>query len=514
MHISKADEDGRPAKARLDELRQEMGVLQRKAFEKGIGTVIVLEGIDVWGIAKHTNQFARGLDPRGFDLHFTQKPTPHEKQRPFISRFFEMMPARGRIAIFDRSWYFWLVHECYRGGERRLERCITSIQMMERQHALEGWVILKFYFDLKKKELKRRSQERSPKDPCREEYHREGEEFVKDYDEVVDLWKDVLRETEAPYAPWNWIWKEDESEAMLEVITRTMQEMEAAISGRAPRTMGCARSAAARPRGGFPPGEVAMRRTVPVDKYKEALPQLQARLVQLQCQMFKARTPTVLAFEGWDAAGKGGNIVRITAPLNPRGYKVVPIGAPNADEKAHHHLWRFYRKMPRDGHIAIFDRSWYGRVLVERVEGLTPEREWRLAFDEIREMEGMLASHGTNVLKFWLHIDRDEQLRRFQQREGDEHKRWKITAEDYRNRERWDDYMPAVREMISRTDSEEAPWVVVPSNDKRYARLFVLRKVIESMERSLEMERTPWPECVSHLMVEGGEPRGQGLAQG
>lgn len=491
-----------------------MGVTQRKAFERGIATVIVLEGIDVWGIAKHTNQIARGLDPRGFDLHFTQRPTAHERERPFISRFFEVMPARGRIAIFDRSWYFWLVHECHRGGERKLERCLRSIQMMERQHALEGWVILKFYFDLKKKELKRRSHERSAKDPCREEYHREGEEFIKDYDKVVGLWKDVLRETEAPYAPWNWVWKEDETEAVLEVMTKIVQDIGSAVSRAAPRAVVPSRMTGTGERCGFSLGKVEMGRTVPVDKYKEALTHLQARLVQLQCEMYKSRVPTVLAFEGWDAAGKGGNIVRITSPLNPRGCKVVPIGPPSPDEKAHHHLWRFYKSMPRDGHIAIFDRSWYGRVLVERVEGLTSEREWGLAFSEIQEMEEMLASHGTNVLKFWLHIDREEQLRRFQQREGDERKRWKITSEDYRNRERWDDYVPAVEEMISRTDAEDAPWVVVPSNDKRYARLFVLLKTIESMERCLEMETTPWPDCICDLMAKAEGPGGQGLAQG
>jgi polyphosphate kinase 2 (PPK2 family) len=215
--------------------------------------------------------------------------------------------------------------------------------------------------------------------------------------------------------------------------------------------------------------------------------------------MYKSRIPTIIAFEGWDAAGKGGNILRLTSSLNPRGYQVVPVGAPKEEEKTHHHLWRFIRRFPKDGHITIFDRTWYGRVLVERVENLTPEEEWSLAYGEINDMEEMLADHGALLIKFWLQIDKREQLRRFHLRQEDPQKNWKITSEDWRNREKWENYMPAIEEMVERTSTDNAPWTIVPSNDKRFARLYVLQKVIEAMEESLEEESTVWPDCLSQV---------------
>ena len=501
--------NGKETKAKLEELRLELGAMQRKAFERRVPLVIILEGMDVWGMARYVNHIARGLDPRGFDLDLTPSPSQNERQKPFISRFFEMMPSRGRIAIFDRSWYFWLVHECYRGGDRkRLQRCLRGVHMLERQHALEGWVILKFYLDLKKKELKRRCQEHDPKDPCRGEFHPIGEEFVKDYDEVVDLWKDVLRETDTPYAPWHWVWKEDENEAMVDMLQRIKEAVDPLLT-RAPLPHRLEQEYGPQP---LPStlnvlDQVNMGRTIPVERYKEILPKLQTRLGQLQCELYKRKLPVVMVLEGWDAAGKGGNILRLTAPLNPRGYRVVPIAAPSDEEKARHHLWRFYKGFPRDGHITIFDRSWYGRVLVERVEGLTSSKEWGWAFDEINEMERMLTDHGTVLIKLWLHIDREEQMRRFQHREEDQRKRWKITAEDYRNREKWSSYLPAVEEMFARTSTKEAPWVVVPSNDKRFARLFVLQRTIEAMEMGLEEEAKPWPEWLGEVGAQGQEVR-------
>lgn len=506
----KSDEhrNGKETKARLDELRRDLGALQRKALERRVPVVIILEGMDVWGIGRHVNHIARGLDPRGFDILFTQKPTQHEKEKPFISRFFEMMPARGRIAIFDRSWYFWLVHECYSCDDKKTMRsCLRGVHMLERQHALEGWGILKFYFDMKKKELKRRCHEYDPKDPCRGEFHPVGEEFIKDYDEVVDIWKDVLRETDTPYARWEWVWKEDENEAMLDVLQRIKMHMERLLADGPSRPNPVRRGydAFSLPVRKMDLAKVDMDRTVTIEGYKEALPKLQARLGQLQCQMYKKRIPTVIAFEGWDAAGKGGNIVRLTASLNPRGYQVVPISAPKEEEKAHHHLWRFFKRFPKDGHITIFDRSWYGRVLVERVEGFTSDREWGWAYDEINEMEEMLADHGTALIKFWLQIDKEEQMRRFQQREEDQRKNWKITTEDWRNREKWDAYLPAVEEMISRTSTKDAPWIIIPSNDKRFARLYVLQKVIEAMEACLEEESTEWSEWLSEACAQGLE---------
>jgi polyphosphate kinase 2 (PPK2 family) len=221
-------------------------------------------------------------------------------------------------------------------------------------------------------------------------------------------------------------------------------------------------------------------------EYREQLKPLQRRLFELQNELYRKRIPSVIVYQGWDAAGKGGNIRRLTGGLDPRGYEVIPVAAPTAEEKAHHYLWRFWRELPKAGHTAIFDRSWYGRVLVERVEGFCTEDEWRRAYAEITEFERELTEFGTVVVKFWLHIDRDEQLRRFQAREQTPHKQWKITDEDWRNRDKWDRYKAAVVDMLQRTSTPHAPWTILEANCKLHARIKALRTVVAAWEEALK----------------------------
>ena len=225
------------------------------------------------------------------------------------------------------------------------------------------------------------------------------------------------------------------------------------------------------------------------EEYKKELARLQARLSELHNELYKYRIPVVLAFEGWDAGGKGGAIKRLTQALDPRGYQVNPVAAPNDAEKTHHYLWRFWKQFPKDGHVAIFDRSWYGRVMVERIEGFCQEEEWKRAYHEMNEMEEQLAHHGTIVLKFWMHIDKDEQERRFKERMENPAKQWKITDEDWRNREKWDAYEKAVDEMLIRTSTTYAPWILVEADCKYYARIKVLRTVVEAIEKRLKEEK-------------------------
>ena len=220
--------------------------------------------------------------------------------------------------------------------------------------------------------------------------------------------------------------------------------------------------------------------------YKKKKKDLQKRMEKLHNQMYLQRVPVVLAFEGWDAGGKGGAIKRITQCMDARGYEVVPIASPNDIEKAHHYLWRFWNHFPKDGHMAIFDRTWYGRVLVERVEGFAAEEEWKRAYQEINDMEAHLVKSGTIVLKFWMHIDKDEQENRFKQRMETPEKQWKITDEDWRNRDKWEDYEKAVDEMMLRTSTTEAPWHIIEANSKLYARIKVLEIVVEALEKRLE----------------------------
>jgi len=230
---------------------------------------------------------------------------------------------------------------------------------------------------------------------------------------------------------------------------------------------------------------VDLSSALPREEYQERIEKLQARALRAARELRKQETSTVLVFEGWDAGGKGGCIRRLTWSIDPEDYRLLPIAAPSDEERARHYLWRFWRRMPGPGGIAIFDRSWYGRVLVERVEGFASEAEWRRAYGEINDFEGQLVEHGTVVAKFWLHLDADEQLRRFEARAETDYKKYKLTDEDFRNREKWPRYEEAANEMFARTNTELAPWYLVPANDKRFARVEVLQKVCKAMERAL-----------------------------
>lgn len=231
--------------------------------------------------------------------------------------------------------------------------------------------------------------------------------------------------------------------------------------------------------------QVDLRKHLSRNEYEKKMPPLQVRLRELHYECFQQRVPALFVFEGWDASGKGGAIKRLTQILDPRGYTVVPIAAPSGEERRHHYLWRFWRHLPKAGHFTVFDRSWYGRVMVERVEGFCPEEAWRRAYREINEFEQQITNFGGVICKFFLHLSKDEQLRRFEQRANDPYRSYKLTEEDWRNRERWDVYQAAIAEMLERTSTRWAPWTVVAATDKLYARVKVLSTAAQALERAV-----------------------------
>jgi len=235
-----------------------------------------------------------------------------------------------------------------------------------------------------------------------------------------------------------------------------------------------------------PLGQIDLTQSLSEDDYKHKLSQQQARLGKLQREIYEQQVPVLAIFEGWDAAGKGGAIKRLTDILDPRSYEVQPFAAPTDEEKSHHYLWRFWRRLPSAGKIGIFDRSWYGRILVERVEGFATDEEWRRAYREINEFEEQLTRAGYVLVKFWLHIDTDEQLKRFQARKENPFKQYKLTDEDWRNREKWPFYEVAVNQMIQRTHTPTAPWTIVGANCKYSARVQVVETVVEAIQRELQ----------------------------
>ncbi len=301
------------------------------------------------------------------------------------------------------------------------------------------------------------------------------------YQEFLELYDKMLEESDTANAPWHIIAADDRRSAEVEIFSTIVNAIETAVNTPKPEPVIIANAS----RNYDVLSKVNASKELTKEDYKVKLEKYQKRLSQLQIEMFKAHIPTVIGFEGWDAAGKGGAIRRLTAALDPLGYCVHPVASPNAVEREFHYLWRFWIHLPEPGNIAIFDRTWYGRVMVERLEGFAKEHEWKRAYDEIKDMEEQWAEHGIAIAKFWLQIDKDEQLARFTARQADPMKQWKITDEDWRNREKWDAYEQAVNEMLVRTDTSYAPWTVVEGNNKYYARLKVVKTIVDLFEKKL-----------------------------
>ena len=366
----------------------------------------------------------------------------------------------------------------------------NEINSFERMLTVDGMLIIKFFLHISKGEQKRRFEKLESSPETKWRVTREDWKHNKQYDEYFSICDEMLVNTDTEYAPWHVVEAEDDGYAAARILDCLVRSLRSRIQQETEREKQAEPYIQTAPPSGSssPLAKADLSKDVKKDKYKETLKEYQKKLALLQSRIYQAKIPMVLGFEGWDAAGKGGAIKRLTECMDPRGYEVVPTASPNDYEKAHHYLWRFWTKMPQAGHIAIFDRTWYGRVMVERVEGFCTRAEWQRAYREINEMEEQLTEAGVIVLKFWIQIDKDEQERRFRARQENPEKSWKITEEDWRNRAKWDEYEPAVNEMIMKTSTAKAPWIVVEGNSKYYARLKVLKTVVEALEKRLGKE--------------------------
>jgi polyphosphate:AMP phosphotransferase len=471
-----------------DDADMKLGCLQRQAKTLGIPVIVVFEGWSAAGKGTLINELILPLDPRGFTVHSARGPTQEEAFYPFLWRFWKLTPTRGRMAIFDRSWNRRVVTDRVTGlvKGKQLRQAFEDIRSFERQLSDDGVAIVKCFLHISKNEQKRRFKALRASGTTSWRVTNDDLKQHERYAEYLAAMEDMLVETDTDYAPWTIVEAHDRRFATLKIFATVIDALERRIPA-------VERNAETPP---APPSPSPFKTTVldhvnlslslTPEEYATRLKKAQATLRELEYEIYLRRVPVVIAYEGWDAAGKGGNIRRLTQNLDPRGYEVVPIAAPNDVEKAHHYLWRFWARMPKAGHITIFDRTWYGRVLVERVEGFCTEAQWRRAYREINGMEQQLAHFGTVLLKFWLHIDAEEQLRRFREREEVAHKQWKIGEEDWRNREKMGHYREAVEEMLHRTTTPYAPWTVVESNCKRHARIKVLETVCEAIRKRLD----------------------------
>lgn len=478
--------DDEEIEARLKVAREKLSGQQMKIKEHGLPVLVLFEGWGTAGKGSVLGKVIRNIDPRFFKVATMDVPTEEEKRKPFLYRHFVKIPEKGKFMFLDSGWMDEITQECLNGTleENEYKKKIESVKRFERQLTDNGYLVMKFFFQISQKEQKKRI------DALKEDKNTKWRVSGKDdwqnkhYEKCMNVFDRYLNDTNAPADPWYLIDAKNKKWAELQVLETLVSGIDTALKN--------SNLAVPLLQNVFPIDKILKLEEIDLDKkltdeeYRRELHELQQKLTELHNKLYRKKVPVIIAYEGWDAAGKGGNIKRIAGALDPRGFEVHPIASPEPHEKARHYLWRFWNRLPKTGHVAIFDRTWYGRVMVERLEGFCSENEWQRAYNEINEFEKELSDWGAVIVKFWVQIDKDTQLQRFTDRQNTPEKQWKITDEDWRNREKWDLYEDAVNEMMKKTNTTYAPWYVLESNDKKYARIKALKIVIDAIEQALK----------------------------
>jgi len=480
--VSKAD-----YKAAVPDLRVGLINAQYDLRNADFPVVIWIAGDDRIAANQMVNRLNEWVDTRYVETRVFADNTQEESERPQLWRLWRSLPPKGRTAIFAgglmRAAAMRAAGEISEGDFSHWLRHVASMQEML---VADGALVLKFFLHTPA-EKQRKNLKKAEKDPDSGWFIDQRDwAALEQMGPVLPIAERILRETSGPGAPWTIVEATDERYRDLTVARTILAALTARLEQKAAPGPALADSVF----GDFE-GEanvlsgVDLTQTLDKKAYRKALAKEQATLHRLSIEARRRGVSTVLAFEGWDAGGKGGVIRRVTGALEAGDYRVIPVAAPTEEENKYHYLWRFWRALPAAGRVVIFDRTWYGRVLVERVEGFAQAAEWQRAYDEINDFEAQLVERGYYVAKFWLHISPEEQLARFQAREQTPYKQHKITDEDYRNREKWDDYVKAVDQMVLRTTADRARWHVIPANDKRFARVQVLKAVNKGLKRTL-----------------------------
>ena len=526
-----------------NELIARLVVLQQRARAAGVGLVVLFEGWNGAGKGSRIGDLLYNLDARATHVHVLSTFDEAQAQRfrdmrtgvtgfePLMHEFWNALGPRGDMTIYERGWYTAAarrqvytdradLHATYR-------RAATEF---ERQLAADGYVVVKFFVHISKKVQEKRLHRLADNPDTAWRVSDQELDHIKDYDRIYARYDELLRDTDFDYAPWTLVNGEDKRTANLTIARTLVAALERALDAAPdPAAEQAAQKAQANSAGliaAVDPRQRSDQETARVladaaaqareqaeaaprhsrftivarpprladvdhslalsrDEYERALKREQKRLGELELKMYRARVPLMLVYEGDDAAGKGGNIKRVAQALDARAYTVFPSPAPTKPELMHPHLWRYWTRLPRAGHVGIYDRSWYGRVLVERVEGFASVAEWGRAYDEINEFERELQAWGALLLKFWVAVSPDEQLARFNERQSNPDKQWKITPEDWRNRDKRPQYAAAVDDMFRLTSTTYAPWTILESTNKYYARVKALRAINEALEKRL-----------------------------
>jgi polyphosphate:AMP phosphotransferase len=471
---------------RATELRTALLEAQRQLAEASFSTLIVIGGVDKAGKGEVLNRLFEWLDARGLTSFATEEPSSDERERPEYWRYWMALPERGRIGVFLGGWYT-LPIERYAAGEiteAEFDAELRRAAIFERKLVEDGALVIKVWLHVSKKQQKKRLEKLEAAKETSWRVSKRDWKRHRAYDDLRNAAERAIRETSTGAAPWTVIESADDRFRDVSVAEHVLTRIRAHLEAPTPPTKGQPASPDT-PNPDTILDRLDLKLSLDKQSYENALDRWQNRLAKLARKVGNESRGVILVFEGSDAAGKGGAIRRITRTLDARQYRVIPVAAPSDEERAHHYLWRFWRHLPRLGKFTIYDRSWYGRVLVERVEGFAHESAWRRAYSEINDFEAQLIERGNIVVKFWLQISAEEQLARFKAREAEPWKQFKIGPDDYRNRAKSNAYEAAAEEMFARTSTQVAPWTLVEAEDKRYARVKVLETLCQRIEAAL-----------------------------
>jgi len=478
-------EDKETLKNEIKELRARLIAQQQQLREAKLPVLILLEGWAAAGKGSLIKEIISEIDPRFYNVVSPVVIPESESRYPFLYPYATAIPENGKLIFLDSGWMEATVRKTLRLeiSKEEYKRRLRSVNEFERQLRNGGYLLLKIFLHIDEEEQYKRLETLSwnvetdwrvtPDDMWQ---HREYKKFLRAYDEFMEDTNDTV--------PWHILDGQRKKAAVRDAMKLLVTMIDKALEKG--RYVGDPYEEK------FPLikmpklAEVDLSPAISDEEYRKELKRLQKRLSVLHNIIYWKKIPVILGYEGWDAAGKGGNIRRVAYPLDPRGFDVHPIASPEPHELNRQYLWRFWTRLPRTGHICIFDRTWYGRVMVERLEGFCTEKDWKRAYNEINEFERQLTDWGAVLLKFWIHIDSDTQLARFTDRQNTPEKQWKITDEDWRNREKWPQYEEAVDEMLKKTSTENAPWFIIESNDKKYARIKTLKIVVNELEKACE----------------------------
>jgi polyphosphate:AMP phosphotransferase len=478
--------------ANLPELRTQLLLAQEALKEANFPVIVLVMGVDGAGKGDVINLLNEWLDPRYLRTHAFGAPGEEERERPPYWRYWMSLPPKGRIGIYVGSWYSNPIANRVNGevNNTQLEQQLSDINDFEEMLVQDGALIIKFWLHLSLDAQKKRIKELEANEATRWRVTSIDKKHLKSYGKFIQVAETSLRETSTGNAPWIIIEATDEHYRNLTVGKHLVDRIHYHLDTRKERGA---------PKPHLHPiaapdinnhisvlGKLDLTKSLSKQNYEKQLAKYQGRLGELSRLAREKKRSSIVLLEGWDAAGKGGLIRRIVPAMDARQYRIIPIAAPTDEERAQHYLWRFWRHIPRAGRVTIYDRSWYGRILVERVEGLAHENEWMRAYTEINNFEEQLTENGIVLVKFWLHISSDEQLARFKAREQIPFKQYKITEEDYRNRDKWDAYENAVNDMVERTSTSNAKWHLIEGNDKYHARIKSLKIYCDRLEKALD----------------------------